>query len=158
MSKFSSAHLFTLCLLLLVAFIYTGNNMISLAQTETKDQESAQEAPSAPTTTLFSYQGILRDASGTPITNAAMPMTFRLYSTSTGGTACWTEAYTGGNAITVENGQFHVLLGQITTIDLACLTGDAYLELTINGETLTPREQLANVAFAVEAKTVEAGA
>ena len=45
--------------------------------------------------TVFSYQGELRDASGQLITNPALPMTFRIFPGATGGTACWTENHMG---------------------------------------------------------------
>jgi hypothetical protein len=120
-------------------------------------QPVAPGAVNSPSSLLFSYQGQLTDAAGNPIPNAALPMTFRLYTVASGGTACWTEARTGANPVNVQNGLFQVLLGQLTTIPTSCLTGDAYLELVVNGETLSPRELLTSVAFAVEARTVPDG-
>ena len=114
--------------------------------------------PDSPSATLFSYQGQVSDAAGNPITNPALPMTFKLYTVATGGTPCWTEAHTGGNAVAVTRGLFNVLLGQIAALPTSCLTGNAYLELVVNGETLSPRELLTSVAFAVEANTLTAGA
>ena len=64
----------------------------------------------------------------------------------------------GTNGVNIQNGLFNILLGQLTAIPGACLTGDTYLELQVNGQTLTPRELLTSVAFAVEAKTVPDGA
>ena len=58
----------------------------------------------------------------------------------------------------MQNGLFNVRLGQLTAIPDACLASDAYLEVVVNGQTLTPRELLTSVAFAVEAKTVPDGA
>jgi hypothetical protein len=115
-------------------------------------------APDAPTATLFSYQGQVSDAAGNPITNPALPVTFKLYSVASGGTACWTEAHTGGNAVAVTNGLFNVLLGGLTAIPASCLTGDVYLELVVNGETLSPRERMTSVLHAVEAGTLSSGA
>jgi len=103
---------------------------------------------------LFSYQGQLLNASGAPITNPSVAMTFRLFTTATGGTACWSESRT----VDVRNGVFSVLLGQITAINSACLAGDAYTELVVGGETLTPRERLTSVAHAVQASYLPDGA
>ena len=114
--------------------------------------------PDSPSATLFSYQGQVSDAAGNPITNPALPMTFKLYTVATGGTPCWTEAHTGGNAVAVTRGLFNVLLGQFTAIPSACLTGNAYLELVVNSETLSPRELLTSVLHAVEANTLPPGA
>ncbi len=104
--------------------------------------------------TVFSYQGQLTNASGNPITNASLPMTFRLFTVSTGGTVCWNENQT----ISVQNGQFNVLLGKTTAIPLACLEGSTYLEISVNGETLSPREFLASVPYAIQANTLPANA
>lgn len=64
---------------------------------------------------VISYQGTLTDASGKPL-NGTSNMTFRLYTAPTGGTAVWTEAHTGANAVPVSNGLFNVLLGSLTPI------------------------------------------
>lgn len=150
MKRFSVAHVFLSGIIVLVGvLVFTAN---------VRSQSAEPAAVSAPSATLFSYQGQILDTGGNPVNNAAMPMTFKLFTTATGGTACWTEAHTGGTAVNVQNGQFKALLGQTTPIPDSCLTGDAYLELTINGETLSPREILTSVAYAVEASTLPAGA
>jgi hypothetical protein len=110
-----------------------------------------------PSATLFSYQGELLDADGNPI-DGSVEMIFALYHEESGGTAFWIESHTGAQAITVTDGLFHVQLGSLTPLDPAELTGDAYLELAVNGETLTPREVLTSVAYALEATTLPAGA
>ena len=122
------------------------------AQSE-ETMQPVEPALSAAASPLFSYQGELRNASGNPITNASMPMTFRLFTTATGGSACWTE----NRNVNVQNGQFNVVLGQITAIPSSCVAGNAYLELVVNGETLSPRELLTSVASAVVASVLSAG-
>ncbi|MBU0490232.1 MAG: hypothetical protein KKA73_22700 [Chloroflexi bacterium] len=122
--------------------------------------ERGGQAPSdskgslGPSSTLFSYQGQLLDANSDPV-NGNVEMTFHLHHEATDGTAFWTEAYIGTQAITVTNGLFHVLLGSLAPINPADLTGDVYLELVVGGETLAPRELLTSVAFAVEAKALD---
>ena len=158
MRKLHPAYLLSLTMLLSFAFFYISSETVSQAQTETLDSADSAAASAAPSAILFSYQGQLLDSSGDPVNNAAIPMTFKLFTAATGGTACWTEDHTGGNVVNVANGQFHVLLGQISTIPASCLTADAYLELAINGETLSPREILTSVAHALEASTLEVDA
>lgn len=111
----------------------------------------------SPSSTLFNYQGQLLDANGDPIDDR-VEMAFGLYDQEAGGTPFWTEAYTGTQAITVTNGLFHALLGSVTPIDTTDFTGDIYLGLTVNEETLAPRELLTSVAYAVEATTLPDGA
>lgn len=64
---------------------------------------------------VISYQGTLLNTTGQPL-NGTLNMTFRLYAAPTGGTALWTEAHTGANAVPVSNGLFNVLLGSLTPI------------------------------------------
>ena len=122
------------------------------AQAQTEGTPPAEPASAAAAAPLFSYQGELRNASGSPITTSAMPMSFGLFAAPTGGSACWTENRT----VNVQNGQFNVVLGQVTAIPASCVSGDAYLELVVNGETLSPREMLTAVAVAVKANTLMA--
>ena len=110
-----------------------------------------------PSATLFSYQGQLFDAGGSPL-DGSVPMAFRLYHQATDGAAFWTEVYSDTQAIPVSDGLFHVLLGSLAPLNPADLTGDVYLELEVNGETLSPRELFSSVAYAVEAGTLPAGA
>lgn len=144
-------------LLLAVLALYIRPSYASRGQAEQVDPHGTEEVvPAAAVTAgvVFNYQGQLTNAVGNPITNAALPMTFRLFITSTGGTVCWTENQT----VNVQNGQFNVLLGQTTVIPVTCLEGNTYLELIVNGETLSPREFLASVPYAIQANTLPANA
>jgi|GEM_PF-2141800 len=101
--------------------------------------------------TLLSYQGTLTNKSGASI-NGSVEMVFTLYHQAESGTPFWTEAYTGAQKIVVTDGQFHVLLGSRTALNPADLTGDLYLGITVNGEVMSPREQLTSVPNAVNAE------
>lgn len=113
---------------------------------------TTDNANSAPSGIYLSYQGQALDNAGTPL-NATVPMTFELFDTLTGGTACHSEAHN----IDVTDGIFGVTLGQTTAIPDDCLINDIYLQLTINGETLTPREQLTPFANTLPKDTVTRG-
>jgi hypothetical protein len=107
-----------------------------------------------PSATMISYQGQLTDNAGNPI-NGDVDMVFRLYYEASDGTAFWTEEHTGANAVPVEGGLFHVLLGSITPLDPAQLTGDVYLGIAVGGdEEMTPRELLTSIYHAVEASGI----
>lgn len=108
------------------------------------------EAVRGPSSTLFSYQGQLLDAGGEPV-EGSVDISFALYYQAEGGTPFWTEDYAGAQAVPVTGGLFHVLLGSLVPLDPADLTGDVYLELAVEGETLAPRELLTSVAYALEA-------
>jgi len=103
---------------------------------------------------VMNYQGRLTDNTPqqTPI-NLSLPMAFAIYDSSLGGTSLWTESWP---AVTVVNGIFSVLLGSSgSPIPTSVFTGGTgrYLEIAINGETLTPRQQLGAAGWAARAET-----
>jgi len=116
---------------------------------------------------LLNYQGRLTDASGNP-KNGTFTMQFAVYDAETGGNQLpsgtpWGET----QSVTVTNGVFNVLLGSV-----AALPGDLFeggpsdtsgplrfLQVTVEGETLSPRRRIVSVAYAIETTTsVSAGA
>lgn len=101
---------------------------------------------------IVSYQGEVRkaDLAATPV-DGTLGMTFRLYSTPTGGSALWTEAHTGSNAVPVENGLFHVFLGSLTPISSTVWNQSAlYLGVQVAGEAeMSPREVVGGVPMAM---------
>ncbi len=58
----------------------------------------------------LSYQGILTDSAGTPRPDGAYTMTFRLYQSSSGGSAIWTES----KSLQLKGGLFSTSLGDAT--------------------------------------------
>lgn len=98
--------------------------------------------PSAVPTTM-NYQGLLEDESGPA--SGTKSMIFSLYDTEAGGTALWTET----QSVDVgDNGLFSVTLGEVTPIDGLDFTETYYLEVGVEGETMTPREALSSVGYA----------
>jgi hypothetical protein len=112
----------------------------------------------------LSYQGVLRTTAGAPF-SGNVDMTFRIYTTETGGTAIWEEVYDDAAAppanhnITVANGLFSVQLGDYEHVPT--YTGsfgeifnrtDLWLGVTVgtDGE-MTPRVKLASSGFALNA-------
>jgi hypothetical protein len=59
------------------------------------------------------YQGNLKN-SGAPV-NGTRNLTFTLYDAVTGGTTLWTEIH---NNVTISNGDFNVILGSITALNI----------------------------------------
>jgi hypothetical protein len=104
---------------------------------------------------VISYQGTLTDDAGQPITGE-VGITFRLYAAPTGGTALWTEAHTGANAVPTESGLFHVLLGSLTPIPSTVWANDQlYLGIRVGSDPeMEPREMLGAVPYAMEAFSV----
>ncbi|MFC1496185.1 hypothetical protein ACFL52_02090 [Candidatus Margulisiibacteriota bacterium] len=97
----------------------------------------------------INYQGILRDSNGDAQTGT-FSMTFKIYAAETGGTAVYDS---GATSVSVSNGLYNVQLG---TVDSTVFTGaDRWLEVTVAGDTLSPRLKINSVAYAITASNVE---
>jgi len=110
-------------------------------------------------TTTISYQGRLVDSSGNPVDSPGIGMQFCLYDRDTGGAPLddWCENHT---SVPVEDGLFHVLLGNIKPIPVSILASHStlWLGITVDGDSeMTPREQIASVPYAMIASTVPDG-
>ncbi len=110
------------------------------------------------------FQGRLTNASGT-VLSGTYDMSFKLYTALTGGTLIWSETRTtaNGNAVTVTNGLFSVLIGEGTAVAGSSATLQAavtanmnmYMEVTVGAETLTPRSQFGSAAYAINADMLD---
>ena len=110
-------------------------------------------APQPPN--VMTYQGHLLDATGVPVLDGTYRMAFDLWDAPAGGTLLWGAE---PHDVTVQDGFFSVLLGTISPIDPAALDATTYLGITVEGETLLPRQQLASVAFSLaSSEAVRAG-
>jgi hypothetical protein len=103
---------------------------------------------------LITWQGRLTDNLGVP-RNGNFAMTFRLVDDHGNDLApAWTESHP---SVPVHNGFFAVALGSATTLDPATFSGApvdvfgplVFLEITVNGETLSPNARLTSVPFAL---------
>lgn len=109
---------------------------------------------SAETPNLVHYQGSLTDSVGVAVTDGNYAVTFRVFDQSAGGIELWIE---NTNQATV-NGLFNHLLGSVTPLpeDLFTAQDSLFLELTVEGETITPRSSLVSVGYARRVNTVDA--
>lgn len=107
----------------------------------------------AQTPGVFTYQGRLLQNDGieAPV-DGTIDIVFTIWSGpsgDSGATALWSEQW---NGVSLSNGVFNVLLGSNgSPLDPADFQGDQtlFLELEINGETLSPRQQMGSVPFAM---------
>jgi hypothetical protein len=93
------------------------------------------------------YQARLTDTdTGEPITGTHS-MTFRIYTTSTGGSAAWSET----KSVTADaNGVIATILGSTTPITMS-FDGSMWLEIVVDSETLSPRREIVAVPYAFRA-------
>lgn len=100
---------------------------------------------------MFRYQGRLVE--GTNLVNATLPMSFKLYDAPTNGILYYEDS----NSVLVVDGLYSAILGEHTvsgSLTNAIARAAVYLELTVNGETLSPRERLFSVPYALNTPPV----
>jgi hypothetical protein len=122
----------------------------------------AQATPPA----RINYQGVLRDASGNPL-SGSQTMTFRFYDAASGGNVLWEETYsaTYPPQITVSSGLFTVSLGNAAhrtngseTLfpNVFALHPTVYLAVAVGLDPeMTPRIQVVSAPFAENCDTLD---
>ncbi|MBS2032549.1 MAG: hypothetical protein JST54_32045 [Deltaproteobacteria bacterium] len=101
----------------------------------------------------LTYQGRLFDSSGNPL-NASATITVDIFAASSGGSSLWSETYSASTSgpVAVVEGFYSLNLGSQTAFPANLWDGTTrYLQLTVNGEALTPRQPIASVAYAIHA-------
>jgi hypothetical protein len=100
------------------------------------------------------HQGRLTDVIGTPI-DGDVALEFRLYNSETApvGTHVWSDAMT----TPIINGYYSVMLGN-DALDAALNNDALWIEVVANGVTLTSRQPLAAVPYAVRSQSAADGA
>jgi hypothetical protein len=98
------------------------------------------------------FQGRLTDASNNPLTGSNS-FVFGIYDAPTSGNLLWTEAQP---AVAVANGVFAAQLGSVTPLLASVFSGaTAYLQITVNGNVMLPREQLLAAPYAHDAELLD---
>ena len=102
----------------------------------------------------INFQGRLLDSNKNP-KNGTYSMTFRVCDSLAASCAgpLWTETQ---GSVSVTNGVFSIQLGDGTPLTSAVFGGDAaYLEIEVEGETLSPRERLVTSPYAYRAAVAD---
>ena len=92
---------------------------------------------------LLSYQGFLTDGGG-PINDGQRTVTFRLFDKEEGGLEFWTETH----LVTITDGLISALLGSKGS-PINSVPMNSYLEIVIQGNVLSPRQQITSVLYSV---------
>ncbi len=100
--------------------------------------------------TAFTYQGQLKQA-GQPFTGTA-DMNFNLFDSATGPGSIGDETH---NGVQVTNGTFTVDIGGSGAGWDLNLAGDLWLEITVNGTVMTPRQKLMPTPHALTSDTLK---
>lgn len=80
-----------------------------------------------------------------------MSIGFALFTEESGGTPIWSET----QDVVPVDGYYSVLLGRSTPFPAATFKGNLWLELTVGGTPLTPRNPVASVPFAMTAANAQ---
>lgn len=102
---------------------------------------------------LINYQGRLLD--GTNLVNGNVGLSLRLFNVASGGTSLYEDS----NTVTVVDGLYATHIGDHPTnvAFVAALTNaELWVEVAVNGTTLSPRERMASVAYALAVRGLQA--
>jgi N-acetylneuraminic acid mutarotase len=96
----------------------------------------------------MSFQGELGPGIGA---NSTQTMTFRIYTTATGGTPIWSET----KSVPLDNRRFNVLLGSSTPLAIP-FDVQYYIGVTVgNGSEMTPRVKLTSAPYSLRARDAD---
>lgn len=92
----------------------------------------------------FSHQGRLLDSEGNPVPDGDYSVQYVLYHSASGGS----PVYTDTNTVTVDDGLFTTSIGASDVISPSIFSRPTWMEITVDGETLTPRQRLQGAPYA----------
>ena len=103
----------------------------------------------------INFQGRL-EQSGQPV-EGAKNFTFKVYDALSGGSLVWTSQ---AESVAVANGAFSVVLETGTTVNLstAAFAGARYVEITVDGVPLSPRQEIVSAPYAMVAQALSSDA
>ena len=102
---------------------------------------------------LINYQGRLHDNLGNPVPDGPYSMRFLLYDDELAGASHWADLI---NNIQVTDGLFNVILGDNTPLqDSVFNYGELWLQVIVEGESITPRTRLVSSAYSQRVTTVD---
>ena len=95
----------------------------------------------------MSFQGLLTDTEGIAYEDGSYEVLFRVYNSVDGGDPIWSEA----QEVNVINGIISTVLGN--TNPFTTIPQEAFLELSVEGSTLSPRQLLTSVFYSILSDT-----
>lgn len=121
--------------------------------------QSMMDASSGSATTV-NYQGHLADTAGNPLTQQGVAIEVAIYDAAIEGNLVWPSSGAETHIVDVNKGLFNLGVGSKTDggIPITTWNGDRYLEIAVEGETLSPRQLIRSVPVSGLALTVPDGA
>ncbi|MEC8333201.1 MAG: hypothetical protein VXZ83_03655, partial [Verrucomicrobiota bacterium] len=97
----------------------------------------------------INYQGLITDTAGEPIESSTNTVTVTLYQVETDGTSVYTESFT--DVASDADGLYSIQIGDTNLQAVLEANSELWLELTINEQTLSPRQEINSVPYALVA-------
>ena len=97
---------------------------------------------------LLSYQGFLTVGEAGPVNDGQYTVNFRMFDQEEDGNEFWNETH----LLTVSDGLVSALLGS-NGFPIETVPMNSYLEIEIDGNTLSPRQQITSVMYAIKSDT-----
>ncbi len=117
---------------------------------------------------MLMYQGRLLNSNNVPVSDATASMSFALYTAASGGTCLWSNndsacASVVARTVTLTSGLFSEALGDTgaatpyAAIPATVFSDNSsvYLEVIVNGETLTPRKRMFAAPYAMNSDALD---
>ena len=103
---------------------------------------------------LISYQGVLNDKDGVPL-STTVSMTFQIYDVETGGTPLWNET----QSVQVASGVFNVKLGTVQELSSSMFQQDTlFLSVQVASDPeMVPRQQITSSSYSQKSELVGHG-
>jgi hypothetical protein len=102
--------------------------------------------------TKLSQQGRLIDGDGAPLTGSHS-LAFTLHDAETAGNEVWNEEH----SVEFEEGYYSIVLGTVAALeDLLFAGSTVWLQLSVDGVVLSPRQEVVSVPYALRAAVAEA--
>lgn len=99
---------------------------------------------------LINYQGVLLDGLGNPV-NGNVQIAVAVYDNKTSGSLLWQQSV---GTVSVYKGLYSLAFGDASL--LGVITNDAnWLEISVDGDALSPRQRLLPVPYAMRTKTAD---
>ncbi len=117
---------------------------------------------------IIMYQGRLLNSNGVPVSDATATISFALYTAASGGTCLWSNSSSScasvvARTVALTSGLFSEALGDASaapayaTIPATVFSnnGSVFLEIIVNGETLTPRKAMLSAPYAMNSDALD---
>ncbi|MBT4055110.1 MAG: hypothetical protein HOE74_08215, partial [Candidatus Marinimicrobia bacterium] len=121
-----------------------SNHSVHVGQINNKSETRDGNVPKH-----LSYQGLLTKTNGKGVQDGTYQIIFRLYPEIDGETPFWEET----QDVAIDDGVISVTLGETVPID--AIPTEAYLEIEIEGTTLSPRQEMTSVFYAMVSDTAK---